>query len=572
MKYSNRICSLLVAAAGVTATSVVGSASAQTAFTYQGVLSESGSPVTGLESIRFRIYDAETGGTLFGETTQNVDVADGLFSTPLNFGPLNLIDPTSAWIEIAVHTGGGTYETLGRQQITAAPFAMNTRGMEVSANASTITFPLGFDAELRFFEDDCCPGITGDSTVAGQPGHILRLRSDLEIHNTGTDAGSLDVRDSSGNARIKLVNEAHSDSTNRIVLNGASGQPSFFNAGNVGIGTTSPQATLHIRQASTGSTPNSNAKLIVEGTSGLATWINVLGQVNEEVGILLGNPQSSSDGALIWNDALDHLQLRAAGGTRMVVEGNGNVGIGTDNPSSLLTLQSPNTAVGKMEFMTISGGDVRFDGGTDGQFVFENSAGNSGLTRLVRTGGQPLMTVRNDGRVEFGPSSFSNVGMNIDLPYDFGLNISQGDAGKPGGGSWANTSDERLKKNIHDLEGALDILLALRGVTYEYKDPEAIGELSGIRTGFIAQEAEKVIPDWVWEAEDGYKRMTIRGFEAMAVEAFREQQEQIAALQAEIESLQNQRSMAGASMVWPVLLGGGLFGGLALARRRMIKD
>ncbi|MEM7623729.1 MAG: tail fiber domain-containing protein [Planctomycetota bacterium] len=144
----------------------------------------------------------------------------------------------------------------------------------------------------------------------------------------------------------------------------------------------------------------------------------------------------------------------------------------------------------------------------------------------------------------------------------------EGAAEKPGGGSWSTLSDRKLKKNIADLDGALDTLLNLRGVTYEYKDAEGINELPGTRTGFIAQDIEQIIPDWVSEDASGTKRVTIRGFEAMAVESFREQQEHIAALEARIESLESQRSVVGASMVWPVLLGGGVLGGLALARRR----
>jgi hypothetical protein len=59
-------------------------------------------------------------------------------------------------------------------------------------------------------------------------------------------------------------------------------------------------------------------------------------------------------------------------------------------------------------------------------------------------------------------------------------------------------------------------------VTYEYKDPKAIHELSGQQTGMIAQEVEKVFPEWVETAQDGMRRLSIRGFEALTVEALRE--------------------------------------------------
>ncbi len=147
-------------------------------------------------------------------------------------------------------------------------------------------------------------------------------------------------------------------------------------------------------------------------------------------------------------------------------------------------------------------------------------------------------SIRVDDGMRIGTIGYSNVALTIDRPLDFGIVLAQGDAGKPGGGSWANTSDIRLKKNIAPIEGALDTLLELRGVHFEYKDPKSVGELEGVRTGFIAQEVEKVIADWVWDAQDGYKRVTIRGFEAMAVEAMRELQTENDDLRERIESLE----------------------------------
>ncbi len=68
----------------------------------------------------------------------------------------------------------------------------------------------------------------------------------------------------------------------------------------------------------------------------------------------------------------------------------------------------------------------------------------------------------------------------------------------------------------------MDKLLALQGVSFEYIDPAKIHELSGERMGLIAQEVEKVFPDWVETGADGYKRVTVRGLEALVVEALRE--------------------------------------------------
>lgn len=112
------------------------------------------------------------------------------------------------------------------------------------------------------------------------------------------------------------------------------------------------------------------------------------------------------------------------------------------------------------------------------------------------------------------------VGIRTSNP-EFHLHVA-GSAGKPGGGSWSTTSDARLKKNIQPLASSLEKLLALRGVNFEYIDPKKFHELEGPRIGLIAQEVEKVFPDWVETAGDGYKRLTVGGFEALAIEALRE--------------------------------------------------
>ena len=124
------------------------------------------------------------------------------------------------------------------------------------------------------------------------------------------------------------------------------------------------------------------------------------------------------------------------------------------------------------------------------------------------------------GTNQFLIRASGGVGIGTESPQ-FALHVN-GDAGKPGGGAWSVASDVRLKKDVRPLEQALARLLQLHGVTYEYKNPEAIHELPGQQTGMIAQEVEKVFPEWVESGRDGMKRLSVRGFEALTVEALRE--------------------------------------------------
>jgi len=82
-------------------------------------------------------------------------------------------------------------------------------------------------------------------------------------------------------------------------------------------------------------------------------------------------------------------------------------------------------------------------------------------------------------------------------------------------------SDERSKKNIQTLDSALDKTLALRGVSYTFKDTDVDS------IGLIAQELEQVIPEVVSTGEDGFKSVSYGNLVGLLVEAIKDQQNQI---------------------------------------------
>jgi len=83
------------------------------------------------------------------------------------------------------------------------------------------------------------------------------------------------------------------------------------------------------------------------------------------------------------------------------------------------------------------------------------------------------------------------------------------------------SSDIRLKKNVAPIAGGLDELLKLRGVTYEWTNPEEHANQTGIQRGFIAQEVEKVFPGWVGQDPKGFKTLSVQQIEALEVESIR---------------------------------------------------
>lgn len=145
-----------------------------------------------------------------------------------------------------------------------------------------------------------------------------------------------------------------------------------------------------------------------------------------------------------------------------------------------------------------------------------------------------------------GPVSVSQrVSINYGNATSINL-VCNGSAAKPGGGSWTVLSDERAKQNIRPLRGALERVLQLQGFTFEYT-PAALQSglaLAGLQIGLVAQQVERVFPEWVEQDDDGTKLVTERGTTALFVEALRElraeKDAEIDALQSQLDALREQ--------------------------------
>ena len=113
-------------------------------------------------------------------------------------------------------------------------------------------------------------------------------------------------------------------------------------------------------------------------------------------------------------------------------------------------------------------------------------------------------------------------------------------------GSYTQSSDRRLKKDISKLGPVLSSVMSLNPVTYRYIDgPENASK----STGFIAQEVENHFPQLVREGDDGYKGLVYDGFTVLAIKAVQEQQAEIEALKKENEELKKRLEAIEAKLV-----------------------
>ncbi len=129
-------------------------------------------------------------------------------------------------------------------------------------------------------------------------------------------------------------------------------------------------------------------------------------------------------------------------------------------------------------------------------------------------------------------------------------------------GSFTSTSDVKLKNNIKPISDALQKVIALEGVTYEWKSKGEIDGIinkktsgkenefedvttlnlpEGLQYGVIAQEVEKVIPELVLTDPDGLKSVDYVKIIPVLIEAIKEQQKQIELLKGEVELLKTKK-------------------------------
>jgi hypothetical protein len=276
----------------------------------------------------------------------------------------------------------------------------------------------------------------------------------------------------------------------------------------VGIGTTTPGSSLTVISAS-----NPIAKFykgVTNSVLGEEQLIQI-GDTGDAYGVQIGvvntvlNPNPHKHAMIIKTatsvgNYTEKFRLTA----------DGNVGIGTSAPTYKLDVNGDFNSSGDIRmkgagvFSYIAPtGPFYIGGGVAGRITICNGMSNSCDTGI---------TVKDSGGI-------NTVGIGTTSPSQT-LTVN-GNAGNTTG-VWVNNSDQRLKKNIEPLTPFLDRLLSLRPVTFEWKDPKKLGASDGKHIGFIAQEVEKVLPNWVDTDREGFKWLNMEGANAVFVKALQE--------------------------------------------------
>ena len=480
--------------------SAIAVAAQTTEFTYQGSLTSAGNPASGNHDFEFRLFSVDTGGSAISTLQRlNVPVVSGVFSVKLDFGVQ--FPGANRYLEIGVRpAGGGSFTTLSpRQLVNSAPYSVRSLNAVNADNATQ----LGGFAATGFIQNTTGQQPTSNFNISGNGNIGGRLRVE------GIPSGSLASFGGSGSFQI----DANGMTGGRLAV---------IENGNVGIGTSAPAAKLHVSGAGIVRT-----RVNSDSNAGLGLALN--DQPKWSVATVTGGQFQ------IFNDALGQNAL-------WINSSDNNVGIGTTSPagkfhvsqstsalrfsneSGVSALRVENSAVDSRSFISLgddaTAWQLRIDGPTPNpQNFFDNFSIQNAST------GQVALTIccKDTPRVGIG---MTNPIVTFEV--------------KPGGGAladfWNTRSSIKLKENILPIKSALNKVLSLRGVSFDYKDSKKHS------LGFIAEEVQAVLPEVVQFAPNStdalgldYSRIT-----PVVVEAVKEQQAEIKRQQRLIEQQQQQ--------------------------------
>ena len=565
-------------------------AQAPQGFRYQAVARDAtGNVITGNLDIRFALKEDDSNGpTRYEETHQATTNPQGVFELTVGNGSaisgnIETIDWAhhQYWLQVKLKTPGASDFTLmGASQLLSVPYALHaaTAGNSMQEGPGIIiengiisnAGDLSDQNELQTLVINGNQlSISEGNTVTLPTGTTYNAGNGITINNntiTAVDPSPTnEIQTLSLNGQqLSLSNGGGSVALPTGGTEWSMNGTTTYNApvtGNVAIGTnTSPSAKLTVTGNGTdlaGLFSNSNGATALSVSSATTgTGISAL-----STGGRAGQFVSATGAAGYFSSGLGYALVTDAG----------NVGIGTLTPARKLhvsgstLISDPNNGVA----LEIGSGKVGI-GVTSPTHKFEVHGysyleGNNSPALYATSQNSPTvigaLAIGTGTAAQFeavngkalvlnnysGGGGSTGLKINTDLTYwdiflDSAKDLNFGNNGtlrawiSDTDGSYHNFSDRNLKKDIEPFTGVLAGISNLQAYSYRMNDAPQDAPLS---FGFMAQDVEIQFPEMVVEKE-GYKTLCYDQFAVLAVEAVKEQQQQISAQVAQIASQEQQ--------------------------------
>ena len=332
----------------------------------------------------------------------------------------------------------------------------------------------------------------GIALASGTSGLSRLMFADATAGNAGAYVGSIIY--------------SHADNSLRFNVNGGSERMRIDSSGNVGIGTNSPTNKLHV----------SGDYIAVDNGYGLTT-VGGLKYI------------ADSDNNAPATGAIHNFYTDNGSTSALAILKNGNVGIGTTSPSTILHVEKDTSsgAVGTYPEIRLDNDEAFgrselsfYDGATkryglfcyngDGALRFLNSTGetarmDSSGRLLVGTTTQISPSFNFKLSAAFDNNSIGGIalkstasGSSTMLQFINNSGSVQGAIGTTGSATLYNTSsDHRLKENVIDLDGAITRVKQLQPKRFNF-----IADADTTVDGFLAHEAQTVVPEAITGTKD----------------------------------------------------------------------
>jgi hypothetical protein len=361
---------------------------------YQGRLTDlAGNAVAnGTYSITFKIYDVVSGGVaLWTETWPSLQVSSGVFSVTLGSAtPINLSFNKPYWLGMTVAAGT---ELSPRTVLASSPYSLSSASVVGSANV----FPSSGNVGIA-------------TTSPTQPlqvnGSIYSTSGGFKFPD-GTTQTSAATMGGSGTINYVAKFAGPTSLQNSAI---------FESAGKVGIGTISPAEKLEIGSYLTGS--NSYIALKTGGGNLYKAGIK-LKSFNDDDGFTIESDETSNQFYIIRHANSSSVALT-------IDRLNGNVGVGTTSPGSLLDVRGATASiiVGKADN---SAGALYLGNSSHGLQRGFPTYGVDNNVGLYTTSGNLYLSTNGAATGEFTLSDIGNVGIGTSIPAaKFHLNAGSG--------------------------------------------------------------------------------------------------------------------------------------------------
>jgi hypothetical protein len=512
-----------------------------TAFTYQGELKRAGVPVVGTVDLAFGLWDEAVGGLPVGSTLEvdDVPVVGGVFTVGLDFGAGAF--GGDRWLEVAVRSpaGSGGFTVLSpRQQLTAAPYALQTRGLFVDevgrvgvntdlnrgqlnvvggepafaglltlVNETCLSASAACDAYIsawaaEYFDNDGATGrlwalgndLSGDRDVhffnqleAGLGLGTAGRRKDLYVDALGkvgigttTPTAELDVAGTLAVDAIRLADGGELDGANWGPTESAIAFVRLGNGVELGtLATVIDQATPDIPPYFSVTNVAREWQSFTAGVTGELATVELRRLSAAEAGVVSIYEGAGTDGLLLGQQAIPATPVRAWQSPEPF---DPPVPIVAGNVYTI-ALESPSTRWMHVASDPYAGG--RLWAAADRDALFRTYAIDPAVDPVAET---RLWVYAPNGNVGIGRIPTANA-----------LEV-QGEASKSTAGGWLANSDGRIKTGVQSIDDALDKLSRLRLVRFQYTDAYRASH-PGVEArpyyNVIAQEFKELFPGYV---------------------------------------------------------------------------